>query len=84
MICMKKFVCVVLAAFGLAACSVKQTETVPTPSKQLHPWVVYGEESSFAELEPVKDMIASVSVLAIPRVSISINVMRLALKCIVP
>lgn len=66
MICMKKFVCVVLAAFGLAACSVKQTETVPTPSKQLHPWVVYGEESSFADLEPVKDMIASVSVFGNP------------------
>lgn len=62
---MKNLVCIVLLALGMISCnSKKQAETMPT--KQLHPWVVYNDSSSFADLEPVKDMIATISVFGNP------------------
>ena len=61
---MKNFVCMMLLVLGVVSCGKKQAETAPT--KQLHPWVVYNDSSSFADLEPVKDMIATISVFGNP------------------
>lgn len=60
----RSFVYLILVTFVVASCGKKQIETLQT--KQLHPWVVYGEGHSFADLEPVKDMIATISVFGNP------------------
>lgn len=55
---------IMLIVFIASSCNNRQE--ISTLSKELHPWVVYGEGSSFADLEPVKDMIASISVFGTP------------------
>lgn len=58
-----------VAAGALAAVSCSDSRTVSgqaRPQRQLHPWVVLNDSSSFAEIEPVKDMIASISVFGNP------------------
>lgn len=64
MIFIRNFVCLILVSLGVVSCNKKQTEIMQI--KRLHPWVVYGERSLFADLEPVKDMIASISVFGNP------------------
>lgn len=54
----------ILVASGAVSCGKKQTKILLT--KQLHPWVVMTEGSSFADLEPIKDMIATISVFGNP------------------
>lgn len=61
---MKNFISMILLALVMVSCGKRQTET--TPVKHLHPWVIYNDSSSFAELEPVKDLIASISVFGNP------------------
>lgn len=63
---MKRLACAALVALGLSSCGTQQQQTETLPAKQLHPWVVYRDGSSFADLEPVKDMIATISVFGNP------------------
>lgn len=59
-----KVLWILLTAFAISSCKSPQAEVAQT--KQLHPWVVFGEGDSFADIEPVKDMIATLSVFGNP------------------
>lgn len=62
------FILCLLPAAGLVSCGTtdnKAQQSQPV-AKQLHPWMICNEQSSFSEVEPVKDMIGSLSIFGNP------------------